>query len=130
MKFLEQHPIADHVLDIVGHHGNDEGAELGLKAAVAHRRKGALGRSRRRSREFWIDVHGGTFALAFFRRRAPAPATRVGSAALLRILSRNRQPTIARGLYARMQTAATRRPRPSTRSLRPLPGPAIEVPAQ
>ena len=28
IEFLEHHPIADHVLDVVGHHGQHEGHEL------------------------------------------------------------------------------------------------------
>src|SRR4029077_7505474 len=43
MEFLEHHPVADHMLDIVGHHGEDVGDELGAKTAVAHRRKGSRG---------------------------------------------------------------------------------------
>ena len=33
MEFLEQHPVADDVLDIVGHHRQDVGDELGAEAA-------------------------------------------------------------------------------------------------
>ena len=40
MEFLEHDPVADHVLDIVGHHREYEGGELRPKAGMAHRRKG------------------------------------------------------------------------------------------
>jgi hypothetical protein len=43
MKFLEHHPIADHVLDIVRHHGKHIGGELGLKALVPHGRERSFG---------------------------------------------------------------------------------------
>jgi hypothetical protein len=46
MEFLKHHPVADHTLDIVRHHGEDEGDELGTEAAVAHHRKGPPGRRR------------------------------------------------------------------------------------
>jgi hypothetical protein len=47
VKFLIQHPVADDVLDIVGHHGEHKSDELGAKTWVAHRRIGPLGRWRR-----------------------------------------------------------------------------------
>jgi hypothetical protein len=56
MKFLKHHPVADDVLDIVGHHRKHEGRELGLESPMAHRRKGAL-RGRRRT-------DGGSFRIS------------------------------------------------------------------
>jgi len=47
MKFLVHHPVADDVLDIVRHHREHKGRELGTEARVAHRRKGSLGGWRR-----------------------------------------------------------------------------------
>jgi hypothetical protein len=34
MKFLEQHPVADDVFDIVGHHRQHVGHKLSLKATI------------------------------------------------------------------------------------------------
>ena len=41
MEFLEDHPIADHVLDIVGHHGQHIGRELGPIGRGLHGRERA-----------------------------------------------------------------------------------------
>ena len=36
VEFLEHHPVADHVLDIVGHHREHVGGELRAKAGMSH----------------------------------------------------------------------------------------------
>ena len=50
MEFLEHHPVADDVLDIVGHHRKHEGDELDAESAVPHCGERAFrGRGGRRS---------------------------------------------------------------------------------
>jgi hypothetical protein len=61
VKFLKYHPVADHVLDIVRHHGDHISDELGAEARVAHRRKGPLGGKRRAGR--------GKFRLTHLKKR-------------------------------------------------------------
>jgi hypothetical protein len=43
LEFLKDHPVADHVLDVVGHHREREGEELGAEARIVQRRKGLRG---------------------------------------------------------------------------------------
>jgi hypothetical protein len=47
MELLKQHPIADDVLDVVGHHRHYVSEELGAKARMAQCREGSLGGHRR-----------------------------------------------------------------------------------
>ena len=58
MEFLKHHPVADDVLDIVGHHRNRKGDELRAEARVAHRSERSL--RRRRCGVFGLDVQGST----------------------------------------------------------------------
>ena len=44
LEFLEHHPVADDVLDIVGHHRQGVGDELGAEAGMAQRGEGSPGR--------------------------------------------------------------------------------------
>jgi hypothetical protein len=60
MEFLKHHPVADDVLDIVGHHRKHEGDELGAKPRVAHRRERAFRGRRLRSGVLGLDVQGWT----------------------------------------------------------------------
>src|SRR5438105_15875221 len=62
MEFLEDHPIADHVLDIVGHHGQHIGRELGTIGPGLHGRKRAgsgHGGRRRFGVQYntWVGLH-------------------------------------------------------------------------
>ena len=62
MEFLEQHPVADDVLDVVGHHRKHVGDELGAETRVTHRGEGAFRRRSRRRSVFWLNVQEGLFS--------------------------------------------------------------------
>ena len=57
VELLIQHPVADHVLDIVGHHRQHVGRELDLKAAIAERRERAVRGGRGAARRGTHVVH-------------------------------------------------------------------------
>lgn len=42
LEFLKQHPVADHVLDVIRHHGEHRRDEKPAKAGVLQRRKGDI----------------------------------------------------------------------------------------
>ena len=42
MEFLKHHPVADDVLDVVRHHRQDVGEELGTESRMTHGREGSL----------------------------------------------------------------------------------------
>jgi hypothetical protein len=97
MEFLKHHPVADDVLDIVGHHRNRKGDELRAEARVAHRGERSLRRRNRRCGVFGLDVQGSTLRGAGGRRlRNPVKyrwyRTNISS----------RQPAILRGAHARL----------------------------
>jgi hypothetical protein len=62
MEFLEHHPVADDVLDIVGHHRKHEGDELDAESRVPHRGERAFRRRSRRRSVFWLNVQEGLFS--------------------------------------------------------------------
>ena len=57
VELLEQHPVADDVLDVVGHHRQHVGRELDLKAAIAERRERAVCGGRGAARRGTHVVH-------------------------------------------------------------------------
>jgi hypothetical protein len=61
MEFLEHHPVADHVLDIVRHHGEHIGRELDAESGMAHRRERVLRGRGRRLGTWGEDVQGKAF---------------------------------------------------------------------
>ena len=63
VKFLKYHPVADDVLDIVRHHREHKGDELGAEARVAHRRKGPLRGWRRVDGDRFRITHKATINL-------------------------------------------------------------------
>jgi hypothetical protein len=62
MEFLKHHPVADDVLDIVGHHRNHKADELRAKARVAHRSERLLRGRWRRCGILGLDVQGRTLS--------------------------------------------------------------------
>jgi len=64
VEFLEHHPVTDDVLDVVRHHGENKGDELGAEARVAHRCKGPLCGWRRMNGSRLLIEHGGPSIVA------------------------------------------------------------------
>jgi hypothetical protein len=76
MEFLEHHPVADDVLDIVGHHRKHEGDELDAESRMPHGGERAFRRRNGRSSVLGLNVQEGTFR--GWRRQPDGCETRRG----------------------------------------------------
>jgi hypothetical protein len=76
MEFLEHHPVADDVLDIVGHHRKHEGDELDAESRMPHGGERAFRRRNGRRSVLGLNVQEGTFR--GWRRQPDGCETRRG----------------------------------------------------